>query len=284
MVTPDGKRLGVQDKGPPSGKPVFLLHGTPGSRFVPAPEVSELRRDGIRLITFDRPGYGVSDSREGRTVADAAADVKVIADALGIDRFAVAGRSGGGPHALACAALLPARTTRAASLVSLAPPDAVGLDWFRGMTESNVRAFKTAEKGRDAVADSLRPAARKIQRDPASKIQGLLQESPESDRRTVSDADIRRMLLRNFAEAFRGSADGWIDDVVAFSSDWSFDPGQIKVPTMIWHGEKDVYSPVAHAEWLGCRIPGATLRIDSGVAHFGAIEVLPEVLNWLTRD
>uniref|UniRef100_UPI0013B3CC93 alpha/beta fold hydrolase n=1 Tax=Nonomuraea lactucae TaxID=2249762 RepID=UPI0013B3CC93 len=120
MVTPDGRKLAVEDRGNPEGTPVFLLHGTPGSRFGPSPRAGVLYRLGIRLITFDRPGYGHSDRRRGRSVSDVASDVAAIAGALGIGSFAVVGRSGGAPHALACAALLPGLVTRAAALVGLA--------------------------------------------------------------------------------------------------------------------------------------------------------------------
>ncbi|GLX93111.1 alpha/beta hydrolase [Herbidospora sp. NBRC 101105] len=284
VVTSGGRRLAVDEKGDPDGRPVFLLHGTPGSRVGPAPRPSVLYRLGIRLITFDRPGYGGSDRDRGRTIASAAHDTAIIADRLGIARFAVVGRSGGAPHALACAALLPDRVVRAAALVGLAPRGADGLDWFEGMTDSNIREFTVAQVGLSAVVASLGAAADQIRADPASKIHGLTMEVPESDRRTVSDIGIRRMLLRNFAEGLRDSSDGWVDDVLAFCSDWTFDPAAIRVPTLLWHGEDDVFSPVSHARWLGRRIPGATLRIEPGAAHFGALHVLPEVLIWLTRE
>ncbi|WP_328794187.1 alpha/beta fold hydrolase [Herbidospora solisilvae] len=284
VETPDGRRLAVEEKGASGGRPVFLLHGTPGSRVGPAPRPSVLYRLGIRLITFDRPGYGESDRHPGRTIASGAADVAAIADRLGLERFAVVGRSGGAPHALACAALLPGRVVRAAALVGLAPKGADGLDWFDGMTASNVREFTFAGVGLPAVAASLGAAAEQIRADPAGKISGLALEAPESDRRTVADIGIRRMLLRNFAEGLRDSSDGWVDDVLAFCSDWTFDPAAIRVPTLVWHGENDVFSPVSHARWLGRRIPGAMLRIGRGVAHFGALDVLPDVLVWLTQD
>ena len=140
----DGRRLSVEVFGDPDGTPVFLLHGTPGSRLGPRPRGAVLHRLGVRLIAFDRPGYGRSDRLPGRQVADVAADIAAIADAYGLEKFAVVGRSGGGPHALACAAMLPHRTTRAAVLVGLAPRGAEGLDWFDGMAKSNVIDFTAA--------------------------------------------------------------------------------------------------------------------------------------------
>ncbi|MEV1166962.1 alpha/beta hydrolase [Nonomuraea sp. NPDC049784] len=284
VVAPDGRRLAVEERGKPDGTPVFLLHGTPGSRLGPSPRAQVLYRLGVRLITFDRPGYGLSDRMPNRTVASIAADVATIADELEVGRFAVVGRSGGAPHALACAALLPERTTRVAALVSIAPHGAEGLDWFAGMTESNVFEYLVARAGPHLAATRLAAQAEQIRADPESKVLSLGQEGSDSDRRIISDHGLRRMMVRNFTEALRHSADGWVDDVLAFSSEWGFDPAVIRVPTLVWHGENDVFAPVGHSRWLGKRIPNATVRIQHGVAHLDALSVLPRVLPWLTRE
>ena len=280
----DGRCLVAESWGAPHGTPVFLLHGTPGSRLGPRPRVPLLYRLGIRLIAYDRPGYGGSDRHRGRRVADAASDVDSIADALGLDRFAVIGRSGGGPHALACAALMPQRVTRAAVLVGLAPRDAEGLDWYAGMTPSNVVEYTTAEAGHDTLAAHIDPRARAVQADPASMLPILDPELPESDRRVVADFGIRTMLRSNFAEALRTSGVGWIDDCLAFTSPWGFDLADIDKPLLLWHGDEDVFSPVGHTLWLSEQIKSATLVVKPGVAHFGAVAVLPEVLRWVIAD
>ncbi|MGJ5826678.1 alpha/beta fold hydrolase [Streptomyces ossamyceticus] len=278
--TSDGRRLSINDGGHPAGRPVFLLHGTPGSRFGPAPRERVLYQLGVRLITFDRPGYGDSDRLPGRTVSAAAADVRHIADALGIGRFAVVGRSGGAPHALACAALLPDRTTRAAALVSLAPRDAPGLHWFDGMTESNVREYVNAAIGRNRVTATLGRRSRSILADPAASVAEMAGGLPESDRWIVADAGIQDMLVRNFAEGLRSSPDGWVDDVMAFSTGWGFDLGRINTPVKLWHGEDDIFAPVEHTRWLGRHIPDAEVEVERGAAHFGALRVLTRVLSW----
>jgi pimeloyl-ACP methyl ester carboxylesterase len=238
---------------------------------------------GVRLITFDRPGYGQSDRLESRQVVDVVPDVEAIADALGIDKFAVLGRSGGGPHALACAALLPNRVTRAAILVSLAPWDAEGLDWFAGMSESNVQEYTSAATEPEEMTASLVRIAAEIRDNPASHMTALSPELPEADRRVVADTALRALLARNYAEALRESADGWIDDSFAFCAPWGFDPADIKVPVLVWHGQDDVFSPVSHSRWLAGQIPGASIHVQPGAAHFAAIEVLPDVLSWLIR-
>ncbi len=280
--TRDGRTLAVDERGELEGNPVFLLHGTPGSRVGPSPRATVLYRLGVRLITYDRPGYGLSDRRVGRTVADVAEDMAAIADALGIGSFAVLGRSGGAPHALACAALLPERTTRVAALVPLAPRSAEGLDWFEGMAVSNVDEYTAAALGHGAVTALLSPAVEAIRADPTHLVPALDHDLPESDRHIVADFGIRRMLAQNFAEAVRHSADGWVDDALAFSAPWGFDPGTITVPTLLWHGEADVFSPVGHSHWLGRRIPGARVVIQQGAAHFGALHVMPDIMTWLT--
>jgi pimeloyl-ACP methyl ester carboxylesterase len=263
---------------------VILLHGTPGSRLGPRPRSAVLHRLGVNLIAFDRPGYGGSDRKVGRRVADVTSDVCAIADACGLDRFAVIGRSGGGPHALACAALRPERITRAAVLVGLAPQAAPGLDWFDGMTASNVIDFTAAAAGHDPLAARLVAAADTIRADPAGLIARLYAELTDSDRRVVADPGIRWLLARTHAEALRTSADGWIDDVLAFCSPWGFDPEKVTTPALLWHGERDVFSPVSHARWLASQITGATALFQADAAHFSALAVLPDVLRWLVAD
>ena len=282
--TADGRVLMTERRGDPDGKPVFLLHGTPGSRLGPAPRGMVLYQRRTQLIAYDRPGYGGSDRHRGRAVADVAQDVAAIADALGLDTFTVAGRSGGAPGALACAALLPDRVTRTAALVPLAPRDAEDLDWFAGMAASNVREYTTASDDPEELAARLIPRADGIRRDPGRLLDELRRELTDNDRMIVSDAGLRAMLLRNYREGLRTSAWGWIDDAMAFSGPWGFDPADIRCPVLLWHGELDVFSPVGHSRWLARRIPGATTSIDPAAAHFAALRALPDVLAWLLRD
>lgn len=155
--TPDGRVLAVAEWGDPAGQPLVAIHGTPGSRLGRWRDPAIYLRAGVRRITFDRAGYGLSTRRPGRRVADVIDDVLTIAGALGVDRFAVTGRSGGGPHALACAALLPGRVTRCAAVVAIAPFDAVGLDWFAGQTPGNVAEESSPGPAKRRCARSSRP-------------------------------------------------------------------------------------------------------------------------------
>ena len=279
----DGRRLAVRVSGNPGGHPVIYLHGTPGSRVGPFPRGRVLYELGVRLISFDRPGYGGSDRMASRLVSDVAADVLAIANQLEMDQFAVIGRSGGGPHALACAAMLPDRVTRAGVLVSIAPQESEGLDWYAGMAASNVREFTTAAAAPQLLIEELGLTAARIKADPMSHVATLAPEMPESDRRVVSDTGIRTLLAKNFAEALRHSAAGWIDDALALCAPWGFSLSDIRVPVLLWHGEDDVFSPPSHARWMVDQIPNAELRVRPDTAHFGALEVVPDVLSWLIR-
>jgi pimeloyl-ACP methyl ester carboxylesterase len=211
-------------------------------------------------------------------------DITAIADALGLDRFAVVGRSGGAPHALACAALLPHRVTRAAAVVSLAPPDAVGLDWFAGMAPYNEVNFRFACSDPEGHAAELIARSDAIRRNPARLLDELRQDLTDEDLQIVSDAGIRFMLLRNYQEALRSSPYGWIDDILALCGPWGFDPAAIRVPVLLWHGRRDGFSPVSHWSWLAERIPGATAVLDPAAAHFAAFAMLPSILAWVQRD
>ena len=282
IKTPDGFRLAIDETGDPDGLPVFLMHGTPGSRGGIKPRGIVLYRLGVRLICYDRPGYGASDRRQGRRVVDAAADVQAIADELGIDEFAVVGRSGGGPHALAAAATLPHRITRAAVLVTLAPADAPGLDWYGGMSESNMDEYQLADAGVRALMANLTSQADRLRRDPESQIAFLDKELSRPDRRVTDDIAMRRQLADSWAEAVRLGAEGWIDDALAFRRGWGFDPADVRVPVRLWHGTDDQFSPVEHTRWLATRIPGAEVEVQPGEGHFAAVEILPTILAWLT--
>ena len=280
--TRDGRRLAVEVSGAQNGTPVFLLHGTPGSRFGPKPRSSVLYRLGVKLICYDRPGYGGSERHVGRAVADAAADVEDIADCLDLDRVAVVGRSGGGPHALACAALLPNRVVRTAVLVSLAPADAPGLDWFGGMIDANVSEYSAADNDSSMLAERLRLKADRTLSNPESLLELLRAQMTDPDKRVVNDVAIRRLLADTYAEALKDGPYGWIDDVFALRGAWGFPLESITTPVRLWHGADDNFAPVSHTRWLAGKIPGAEVQVQSGTAHFGAVEVLPEMFAWLT--
>ncbi|MFI1866018.1 alpha/beta fold hydrolase [Streptomyces jumonjinensis] len=298
----DGK-LAYEWWGDPGGHPVFLLHGTPGSRLGPRPRTFHLHNLGVRLIAYDRPGYGDSDRHAGRGIADAVGDVRAIADTMGLARYSVVGRSGGGPHALACAALDPGRVASVAAVVTIAPPDAEDLNWLTGMAESNVMTYTMmARHSPDLtqVGALLARNADAIRKDPSSLLNSLTTEMPDVDRRVVEDAGIRDLLMLNYLSAVGESGEaktagpdepdgpaapmGWVDDLVSFRKPWGFAPQSIEgVPVLLWHGEHDVFAPVSHFHWLAERIPGARAVLQPSAAHFAALPALPPILAWV-RD
>jgi pimeloyl-ACP methyl ester carboxylesterase len=239
-----------------------------------------LYRLGVLLISYDRPGYGQSSRHAGRRVADAAADVETIANELNIDRFSVVGRSGGGPHALACAALLGERVARTAVLVGLAPYRAPGLDWFGGMTEDNVREYSSDPEAQLVLSERIRLRAERIGDRPETLLDLLRTEMTEPDQRVVNHVEIRRQLLATYAEGVRHGPFGWIDDVFALREWWGFRLEAIACPVRLWHGADDNFSPPSHSRWLARKIPGAEVQVQARTAHFGAVEVLPEILVW----
>ena len=214
-------------------------------------------------------------------MVDAAADVRDIADALDLAGFAVVGRSGGGPHALACAASLPDRVTRTAVLVGLAPANAVGLDWFTGMTDSNVAEYSVADADHALLTERIRVYADRTRFAPQTLLDTLRGEMRPADLRIVDEVPIRRALYETYAEALRAGPYGWIDDVIAFRSDWGFAVERITGHVRLWHGADDNFAPVSHSRWLAGQIRNAEIQVQAGSAHFGAVEVLPQILAWL---
>jgi pimeloyl-ACP methyl ester carboxylesterase len=287
--TADGRTLAFCDWGDPKGFPVFSLHGTPGSRLTRHPDSDVYRRAGVRAITYDRPGYGLSTRLPGRSIAHAAADVAAIADALGIHRFAVTGGSGGAPHSLGCGALLTDRVTRCASVVGPAPYGPTGLerdDWLRGMAEGNVREFELSLAGEDTLRPELQREIDEmlsgVGRDPEHPL-GEGYDVSASDMEMIARSDIREMLDQSLRVGCGETIDGFIDDDLSIEEPWGFDVSAITVPVAIWYGLDDTLVPPPHGEWLTRTLPGTTVvTLDGG--HFAVYDRLGELLSWLTES
>lgn len=270
ITTPDGRTLGVAQWGDLDGRPVLQLHGTPGSRLNRLPDEDGIRRAGIRLITYDRPGYGASDRHAGRRVVDCVDDVEVVLDALGVSRFVVTGGSGGGPHALAVAARLGDRVIRAECVVGVAPLDAFGPDWLSGMDPENVKEFGWAQQGEEVLHRELSQAASqdlaRMSADP-TKVFSEDWEFGESDRMVLGRADVQQVLGEAMREAFRNGVWGWVDDDLAFLAPWGFQLREIRTPVTVRYGAEDVMVPAAHGAWLGANVPGAEVVREEQSGH-----------------
>jgi pimeloyl-ACP methyl ester carboxylesterase len=287
--TADGRTLAFCEWGDPKGTPVFSLHGTPGSRLTRHPDADVYRRAGVRAITYDRAGYGLSTRLPGRRIAHAAADVATIADALGIARFAVTGGSGGAPHSLACGALLGDRVTRCASIVGPAPYGPEGLDrdeWLRGMVEGNVREFEWSLAGEGTLRPELQRETDQMLANLGKDQENPLGEGYElspSDMEMMARSEIRDMLDDSFRVGCEQSVDGFVDDDLSIVAPWGFDVSGITVPVAVWYGLEDTLVPAPHGEWLGRAIPHATVVPVAG-GHFAIYDRLGELLAWLTES
>jgi len=270
ITAPDGRALGVAQWGAPDGSPLFSLHGTPGSRFGRHPDEAALERAGVRVVTYDRPGYGVSTRLPGRRVVDCAADVAAIADALGIDRFAVSGGSGGGPHSLAVAARLGSRVERAECVVGPAPFDAEGLDWWAGMDPQNVQEFGWALEGEQVLQENLARLAEqdleRIAKDP-SKILADDWQLADTDREKLGRPDLQVVFVEAMRAAYAAGVWGWVDDDLAMLTGWGFDFEEIRVPVTIRYGAQDVLVPAAHGAWLAAHIPESKVVVNAEGGH-----------------
>ena len=280
--TPDGRTLAVEDYGDPAGRPVLVHMGTPNSRHLYGPNVRDAGERGLRLISYDRPGYGESSPQPGRTVADCADDVRAICAELGIDRLATWGLSGGGPHVLACAALLPDLVTAAASLASLAPFDAEGLDYFAGMGQDNIdsfRLFLTDEAAARAQTYQFREEILATSPDDfAGAIESLISPADAA----VLRGGLGEFLVRSHQDGARASSDGLWEDNCTIRP-WGFDVADIAVPVLLLHGKQDQMVPFGHGEWLAEHIPGVEARLLDDDGHLTLLaNRVPEVHAWLS--
>lgn len=266
VPTPDGRELEVLLAGPEDGFPLVFHHGTPHGA-VPDPSLEKTAADrGLRVVAYSRPGYGASSPRtdvvDSATVADDAADVAVILDHLGLDRFVTLGWSGGGPRSLACAAMLPERCLAAVCGVGLVPVAEFDGDVREGMGEENVVEFTAALEGPEAltrVLDRVAPPVFAVTAEEVADSLGSL--APPVDR-AVLTGERAEVAAAGFRAAGRQGIVGWLHDDLTLVRPWGFAVGDITVPVSVWQGTEDMMVPFAHAEWLIAHIP-ACVRISS---------------------
>ncbi len=284
VLTPDGRTLCVESGGDPAGRPVLVHDGTPNSRLMMSSWLRDAEQRGIHLISYDRPGYGGSTAQPGRSVADCAQDVRTIAQSFGIDRLAVWGLSGGGPHALACAALLPDLVTAVASLASLAPYGGEGLDYFTGMGQSNVDDTRL-------MLDDPQAAREKSHQDRLDTLATTPEGLHELMASLLSPTDAAALTLDIATELVAAGQSGlapgdqgWWDDGVAHLAPWGFDVSDITIPVQLWHGAHDQFVPFQHGQWLAARIPGVEAHLSDTDGHLTlAVNRVPEVHAWLLQ-
>lgn len=276
----DGRTLSYAEWGDPDGYPVLFFHGTPGSR-VCVPDESATSANEIRLITVDRPGYGRSSPHPGRTLHDWTEDVTELVDALEIERFAVVGLSGGGPHALACAVALPDRIPNVGVISGmglLEAPDAT-----RGMSLYNRVGFRLTRHAPLVLRVVLWPTARRAQTHPLAVVERLREHFAPPDRRVTERSEIRAAMADELTEAYRQGPQGHVADLKALTRSWAFTLESITVPVRFWHGGVDRTAPLPMAEHLTDAIPGARLTIFPDEGHLVAYEHFHEILAAVTE-
>ena len=280
----DGRVIEVVSDGPEDGTPLVFQNGTPTAAMLFPPMVKIAADRGLRTVTYSRPGYAGSTARPGRSVADAAADVAAILDAIGADRFVTIGWSGGGPHALACAALLGGRCAAAVSLSGVAPYPAAGLDWLAGMGPENVEEFTLALQGESALTPWLEEAAKQLAAvqgsDVAAALGGLVSDI---DKASLT-GDYAEFVAATFRRAVSAGVAGWRDDDLAFAKPWGFELDAIERPVAVWQGGQDRMVPMAHGEWLAEHIPGADKHLYPDEGHLSlGVSALPRVVDNLVE-
>jgi pimeloyl-ACP methyl ester carboxylesterase len=282
LPLPDGRVVNVYVDGPEDGTPLISHHGTPGAG-VPTPSfVRAAAERGLRWVSYSRPGYGESTRAEGRTVADCVRDVAAIADHLGADRFFTSGGSGGGPHTLACAALLPDRVRGCAAIACPAPWGAEGLDWLAGQGPENLEEFAAVVEGPEALETYLQREAPGLSaaKEPQELIDalgtGLL---PDVDRAAVT-GEYATALIASMNRSVKNGIWGWFEDDMAFFRDWGFSLDAIEVPVALWQGKLDRMVPFAHGEWMAAHVAGARANLLDEHGHLSlAVASVPRILD-----
>jgi len=265
----DGRTLHAYDTGADDAagrRAVFWHHGSPNIGAPPEPLFSAADRLGIRWISYDRPGYGGSSPRPDRNVASAAADTSAVADAFGIERFAVMGHSGGGSHALACGALLQERVLGVVVVAGMAPFGAEGLDWFEGFGPAGVAQLRAAAAGRAALEKHL------------AESDDEPEFTPEDEAAIAGEWS---WLIDVVRPAIAGGMEGFIDDDLAGVSAWGFDPAEVAAPALFVHGGRDQVVPAAHGKWLALRCPAAELRLYPEDGHISVLNHVAAAMGWL---
>lgn len=279
LVLRDGRRLGLARYGRPDGEPILYFHGHPGSRLEARFAHPAAAAAGFLVVALDRPGYGLSDVRPGRAITDWPADVAEAADQLGISRFFVAGASGGGPYALACAWQLPSRVIRAAVISGVGPYQIAGLT--RGMRWQNRVGFRLAARWPGLARSLMRSMRRSVIGRPERTVDALARAMSPADAEIVRRPEVRAALVADLAEAFRQGSDGAADDMVLLGRPWGFSLRDIQPEVYLWQGECDTLVPPAMGRWQAEQIPHCHATMLPGEGHLLIIDRMPDLIEAL---
>lgn len=278
LSLPDGRTIDFSVGGPPDGDLLIFHHGTPSGGDLYPPTVETAKEHGFRLAMYTRPGYAGSTRQSGRSVSDCAADTIALADHLGADHFYTMGASGGGPHALACAALLPGRVLACATIAGVGPYGAPGLDFLEGMARENREEFGAALSGEADLRDYLEADTARFAKVTGTDVVAALGDLLSDVDRAVLTGDYANFVASSFHRSTENGIWGWFDDDMAFIRPWGFELSGMSVPVTVWQGAQDMMVPLGHGKWLASHVSGARseLRPEHGhlslaLAHLGAI-------------
>ena len=274
----DGRTLAWREYGPADGRPLLRFQGTPGSRNSRHPHEEAYDRLDVRVIVFDRPGYGASTRLPGRGVAVVADDAAELLDQLGLDRVHSTGGSGGGPHVLAFASRHPERVQAATVVVGAAPLEEADLG---GMIQLNRDGWYAARESWEAMHTLLAPRRAEILADPLAGFRATMDAAPASDKAVMEDPDWQRVLVEDVTEALRPSAEGWADEAMAVILPWDFDPAGARCSVTWWHGEHDANAPIAAVRRLLAELSEVDLRVWTDAGHLEAYRRHDEILEEL---
>jgi len=276
----DGRLLGYAVYGDPEGWPIFYFHGFPGSRLEAQLADRVAARMGIRLIALDRPGFGLSDFKPRRTIFEWPDDVVKIADALGINRFATIGVSGGGPYAAACALKIPQRLTAVAIVCGLGPLDTPnGTD---RMIRTNHLIFFLGRRLPWLAKISLWRIAYQVRRNPEGTLRRMIVALPDPDKAVLARPEVKTAMKDNVVEAFRGGSRGAACELLLYTRPWGFLLEDIATRVNLWHGEQDVSVPPTMGQYQARTIPNCRAIFYPGEGHFSlVINHMEEVLSGL---
>ncbi len=264
----DGRRLGFIDYGDPDGLPIFLLHGTPGSRIFGLENEPLISEEALRIITPERPGYGLSSPLENRSISGYSRDIEELANYLGIRKFHVAGVSGGGPYVLACASNLPDRVVSAILIASASPMQTEG--FFRGMSVGNKIAFLVSGYVPWLLKPLYQYAVHHYRKNPEKMLKGLMPHLCDWDKAVVEGIIQKGKLdgmVEHIREAYRQGYAAAYTDLYLVSRSWGIDFAEISCPIFLWHGESDTLVPISPAKAFSKTLPNCRFHAIAGAGH-----------------
>ena len=288
IETRDGRKLDVLISGDMESRVALVCHhGTPSDSTLWNDWEKDALINNLRLVSISRPGYAFSDRKPGRSVSDVVEDVIDVLDEIGIEKFLTIGWSGGGPHALACAALLPKRCIAASILAGVGPHGEPDLDSISDMGPENIEHKKVTLQGEAALREwaevNATPWITITDEELAGALGGLV---PEIDVTALNEQGQAKIWASSIRRALNNGIDGYIDDSLLFCKDWGFRTENIEIPVTIWQGDLDLMVPFKHAEWLIKSIPNARSKLQYGHGHISLIaekknDIINDLLSYL---